>query len=169
MVKRRRRRGRGVRADGRSDRAEQFAMVKYEMIRREVFQSMSGAAKSALFEMWSRHWGGNNGDISLSYDEAASLFRISKSTAGRAFRELEERGFAYRTKPGQWYGRLAATWRLTMLPANNNPATNDYRRWQPGKSLAPDREGAGDWQADATESNSKNGTAAARKPTDGAA
>jgi hypothetical protein len=48
MKRRRNHSGRGVRPDGRSARAEQFAMVKFDMARRAVFRTMSGEALKVL-------------------------------------------------------------------------------------------------------------------------
>jgi DNA-binding transcriptional regulator YhcF (GntR family) len=47
-----------------------------------------------------RYNGGNNGDLSLSLDEAARLLGIGKATAARAFAELEAKGFIVMRRGG---------------------------------------------------------------------
>lgn len=143
-----RRRGRKARVDGRSEGAQRFAMVMFEMIKRPVFRTMSGYAKGILFEVWSRFDGKNNGTLSFSVREAKTLLGIGQGTAQRALDDLQVRGFMVRTSNGHWYGRKAATWRLTMITnQGGEPPNFDYRRWQPGGDLrppAPEPEGEAD-------------------------
>jgi len=49
-----------------------------------------------------RHYnGGNNGDLSLSLDEAAGLLHLGKATVARAFGELEAKGTIRMTARGR--------------------------------------------------------------------
>ena len=83
------RKGRGVNAKGRSKRGEQFVPVPYPMAHSAAWRSLSGPAVKVYVELRSRFNGGNNGELSLSLDEASRLLGISKSTAKRAFAELK--------------------------------------------------------------------------------
>jgi hypothetical protein len=122
-----------------------------------------------LLELWTRYNGSNNGDLSVSYMEAARLLAMSKTTAARAFREIEQRGFATRTSAGQWYGRKAATWRLTMLPCRDALASHDYRRWQPASPrVAASDAMAGSAAGIDAERKTDFGTDEAREAPDGA-
>ena len=103
----RRRRYRG----GRDKGEEQFFGLSYPMARSPAFRSLSGPALKVFIEVPTRSHGGNNGDLSLSMDEAAQLLGIGKATVQRAFTELEAKGFLMMTRKGQWVGRLATTWR----------------------------------------------------------
>ena len=85
--------GRGTNRKGRSRKGGQFVPIPHEMLRSDAWRSLSGAAAKVYVELRSRFNGGNNGDLSLSMDEAKRLLHIGKSTAARAFKELEEKGF----------------------------------------------------------------------------
>ena len=144
-------------------------MLKFEMARRAVFRTMSGEAVKVLIELWTRYNGSNNGDLSVSYMHAATLLAMSKTTAARAFRELEQRGFAIRTSPGHWYGRKAATWRLTMLHYRDALPSHEYRRWQAsGPPAGTGGAAVGSGDGTDAERKSDSGTDVERDPPDGA-
>lgn len=120
-----------VNATGRNEGDGQFVPVPYSTSRSAAFRSLSGQAVKVWVELRSRYNGYNNGQLSLSFQEAAELLQMSKSTVGRAFKELETKGFIKLRKPGQWYGRLAAEWIVTDQKFNGNLATRDWTKWQP--------------------------------------
>jgi hypothetical protein len=70
---------------------EQYLGIGDPMARSEVFRSLSGAALKVWIELRCRYDGKNNGRLSLSWDEAARLLGLSKSTVGRAFDELQRK------------------------------------------------------------------------------
>ena len=125
---------------GRSARGGQWIPLPYPLVRSLAWRSLSGAAVKVFLELRSRFNGGNNGDLSLSLGDAASLLGLSKTTAKRAFDELERKGFLVNTSPGSWYGRRAATWGVTTepmhLPRAELRARDDWKRWD-GERLAP--------------------------------
>ena len=121
---------RKVNATGRNE-TEQFVPIPYTMARHPAWRSLGGAAVKVWVELRSRFNGRNNGDLSLSLDEAARLLGIGKTTALRAFAELETKGFIKMTKRGQWYGRMATTWAVTDRPHQGNPPTCDWKNWRP--------------------------------------
>lgn len=79
--------------------------------------------------------GSNNGDISMSVREAVAEVRISKDTAGAAFKELQEKGFVRCNQPGSfnWKAGLASTWILTEERYRNDLATKEFLNWVPQK------------------------------------
>jgi hypothetical protein len=86
--------GRGRRYRTRRGKSEdQYFGLFYAMARSLAFRSLSGAALKVFLEVRTRFNGGNNGELSLSLDEAARLLGIGKGTAQRAFAELQEKGF----------------------------------------------------------------------------
>ena len=123
--------GRGIDQKGRSKRGGQFVPIPVDMARSAAWRSLTGTAVKVYIELRSRYNGGNNGDLSLSLDEAARLLGIGKATAQRAFAELEKKGFIKLTKRGRWYGRMASTYAATDRPHGTHPQTNDWRGWQP--------------------------------------
>jgi DNA-binding transcriptional MocR family regulator len=96
-----------------------------------AWRSLSGAAVKVYVELRRRYNGGNNGDLSLSLDEAARLLNIGKATVARALAELEAKGFIRMTARGRWYGRQATTYAVTDRPVGRNPPTNAWRAWRP--------------------------------------
>ena len=123
---------RGRRYRTRRGKAEdQYFGLSYAMARTPAFRSLSGPAVKVFLEIRTRFNGCNNGDLSLSLDEAARLLGIGKGSAQRAFAELEEKGFLRMIQRGQWYGRRATTWRTTDKGCRDEPPTNDWKRWQP--------------------------------------
>jgi hypothetical protein len=56
---------------------------------------------------------------------------MGKSTAARAYDELELKGFLVKIQAGHWYGRLATTWRVTDKGTYGEAPTYDWRRWRP--------------------------------------
>jgi hypothetical protein len=79
-----------------------------------------------------RYNGFNNGEIGLSIRGAARECRISKSTAGRALKELQEKGFLRLTTPASFSYKLrhAPEWAMTEYSAGSTPATKELARWQ---------------------------------------
>ena len=116
---------------GRGKGKEQYFGLSYAMAKSPAFRSLSGSALKVFIEVRTRFHGGNNGDLSLSMDEAARLLGIGKATAQRAFAELEAKGFLMMMRKGQWVGRLATTWRATDKGCKGELPTNDWKTWQP--------------------------------------
>ena len=92
--------------------------------------SVTGAALKVWVELRSRFSGRNNGRITLSWDEAARILHMGKTTIGRAFDELEEKGFIVMTKRGQWYGRMASEWAVTDRQLDGHLPTNAWKNWR---------------------------------------
>ena len=70
----------------------------------------------------------------IAIREAAADFRMSPTTAQKAFAALIERGFVRRTshKP-----RTRTRYAVTFIPVGMKPATNDWRGWRsPDTALA---------------------------------
>jgi DNA-binding transcriptional MocR family regulator len=127
----RKRNGRGADATGRSKRGGQFVPIPYDMAASIAWLSLSGAAIKVYVELRRRYNGGNNGDLSLSLDEAARLLHLGKATVARALAELEVKGFIRMTTRGRWYGRRATTYAVTDRPVGRYPPTNAWRAWRP--------------------------------------
>ncbi|MCH8930351.1 MAG: hypothetical protein IIA98_05475 [Proteobacteria bacterium] len=115
-----------VNATGRND-AEQYMGISYVMAHSPAFRSLSGAALKVWIELRSRYNGRNNGRLTLSWDEAAHLLHMGKSTIGRALEELKEKGFIVMPKPGHWYGRMATEWAVTDRPLDGHLATRAWK------------------------------------------
>ena len=126
--------GSKVNSKGRNEN-EQYVKLSYRMLRSDALRSLGGPAVKVFFELRTRYMGSNNGQLTLSLDEAARLLKIGKATVGRALSELEAKGFIVMTKRGQWYGRQATEYAVTDKPINGLPATNAWKHWRPEKQI----------------------------------
>jgi len=105
--------------------------MPYAMLSSPAWRSLSGPAVKVWLELRTRFHGGNNGHMALSYEEAATLLSLSKSTVKRALQELQDKGFVVMTRKGQWYGRLASEWAVTDKGVDGNAATRAWQNWRP--------------------------------------
>ena len=122
--------GRGVNRTGRSKHEGGFTRLPHFTAQSPAFRSLSGPAVKIWVELHARFRGHNNGRLSLSYQHAADLLGMSKSTVARAFRELISKGFIRLARPGHWYGRRAAEWTLTDQRFQDALPTNDWQNWR---------------------------------------
>ncbi len=129
------RKGKRPNATGRNETVQYFS-VSYAMAQSPAWRSLSGAALKVWVELRCRFNGRNNGQLSLSWDEAARLLGLGKGTVGRAFAELEAKGFIKMTKRGQWYGRRATTWAVTDKSYQGHLAAHAWKHWKsPAKKV----------------------------------
>ncbi|WP_169543381.1 helix-turn-helix domain-containing protein [Sneathiella aquimaris] len=120
-----------VNAKGRNANP-QFIPVPYSMAQSEAFRSLKPVSVKVWLELRSRFNGFNNGEVHLSYRQAAKCLGVGRSSVQTAFYELEERGFIELMKIGHMMGRKATLWRITDQGCNGKQATNDWRNWKPG-------------------------------------
>lgn len=105
---------------------------------------MSPTAKAVLLDVWERHNGRNNGEISYSVREAEAI-GVSRSAAARAFNELLQRGFLKvgRNSSFTLKTKEARTWELTAEPTGQEAgvkASRDYMTWSPqNQNTVPER------------------------------
>lgn len=129
---------------GRTDAQGKNKYDPFVMIRRDIydsaaFKSLSPVAVRILLEIRRRYYGLNNGEISLSCREAATVCHVSTATASRALKTLRERGFIKPTTQGVFTLRLATTWTMTwerLKESSPTPIlpTNEWRQWQGTKT-----------------------------------
>ena len=85
--------------------------------------------------------GSNNGRLPYSVREAATELQIGKSTAARALRHLEERGFIVAITRGGFNCKIrhSTEWRLTEFPCDvtRELATKDFARWGKNQNTVP--------------------------------
>jgi hypothetical protein len=97
-----------------------------------AWKTLPSDGKALLIDVWKRHNGSNNGEISYSVREAEEI-GISRSAAARMFKELVERGFlaVARNSAFNLKTREARRWRLAAEPCHGVTATRDFMRWRP--------------------------------------
>ena len=123
-----------INSKGRND-SEQYVKLSYRMLRSDAWRSLGGPATRVYFELRTRYMGSNNGQLTLSLDEAKRLLKIGKTTVGRALSELEAKGFIVMTKRGLWHGRQATEYAVTDKPVKGLTATNAWKHWRPEKQI----------------------------------
>ena len=133
MPKKRNPKGRSVNNKGRNKHDPQFLALPYTMLQSAAWRALSGPSVKVFLEIRTGYHGHNNGELSLSYQRAADLLGVSKSTVKRAFDELTEKGFIRLARQGQWYGRLAAEYITTDKSYKGDLPTNDWKNWRPPK------------------------------------
>ena len=124
--------GGGVNPKGRNRARGRFVYLSFAMVTSPAWRGVSHAAKAYFVELKSRYNGSNNGRLRVSCEEAARLLGMSKTTAARAQRELIAAGFLELIRPGGFYQRIAAEYRVTdeawtSDDGTRNAATNDWR------------------------------------------
>ena len=82
----------------------------------------------------------NNGRIILSVRQAAENLKVSKTSASKAFTELQTHGFAEVVIVGSFDSRKdgrATEWRLTEHPCDvsGELPTKRFMSWAPGKNF----------------------------------
>lgn len=135
-------RNKKLNAFGRASHKKHIQLYAW-MMDSPAWRSLSLGARSLLLEVWYRHNGQNNGQISMSVREAARLLNCGRNTPMKLFDELQEKGFLEATKRGSFDWKVArdhptnkgraTTWRLTMERCNGDPATKEFMRWRPEK------------------------------------
>ena len=123
-------RGFGINQKGRST-GERFIKLPHWMLKSEAWLYLGLTARCLLIEIWQRHNGQNNGEISYSVREAAKALRISKDTAMKYFRELEEKGFIEARQKGSFNQKIAMAteWELTMERYRDRPPSKPFMSW----------------------------------------
>lgn len=123
------------------DRLPQFTPLLHRTLDSPAWLALSPYAK-ALYPALKRRTGAHgakNGRASMSVREAAEYLGCNKNTAGKAFADLQAKGFAIPRTIGTLgtAGMGNATeWRLPELgtPENLTP-TREFEEWQPGHDL----------------------------------
>jgi len=136
-MSRRRRLGRRVNKTGRSVGVDRFLSLPHYLLKSEAWKSI-GPVPRALFIEVAQRWNGfNNGRIGLGVREAGEALHVKHTTAGAAFKVLQDRGFLVLTKDSGFdQKRLAREWRVTAFPvgdsrAPSSPPSKEFLRWRP--------------------------------------
>lgn len=118
-----------------SGNAARYVAIYYWMMRTQAWRSLDTVARCAYVELKARYGGpgSNNGRIPFSVREMAKALRVSKPTALRALRRLQEHGFIVETKRGAFSlkRRHATEWRLTEhgCDVTGALATKEFVHW----------------------------------------
>ncbi len=121
---------------GRSKGDPKHTRLYEYMLASEAWRSLSTVERALYLEIKRRYNSKNNGFLAMSAREAGELLLIGKSTAARALRLLEERGFISCARRGGFNCKVshASLWRLTeaKCDATGELPTKEFMRWRPG-------------------------------------
>jgi hypothetical protein len=111
---------------------DRFVRLPHYLLKSAAWRTMPPSAKALLLEVWLRHNGVNNGEISFACSEAPKLLGFSPATAKRMFDILIDRGFLIVVRDACFdvKNKKARTWRITAEPCGGTPATKDFMRWR---------------------------------------
>ncbi|MDE2256874.1 MAG: helix-turn-helix domain-containing protein [Xanthomonadaceae bacterium] len=123
-----------ARATGRaSGDTGRHVRLYYWLMGTAAWRDLDTVARAAYVELAERYNGSNNGRVGLSVRTLAEALHVSRATAGRALRSLEEHGFIVTTQRGafSYKTRHASEYRLTEFADESGAlATKDFVRWQ---------------------------------------
>src|SRR5262245_34621990 len=115
-------------------RTKPFVMHPLEMLESMAWRSLTPAARLVLDRLeieHMRHHGKRNGNLIVTYDEFLEYMgRKRRHSVAAAIEQLERLGFLEVVERGKWNDgkdRRASRYRLTYLPANNKPPTDEWR------------------------------------------
>jgi hypothetical protein len=126
---------------GRSVKVERHVRLYHWMINTPAWLSLDCVARALYIEVAARYagTGSNNGRIGFSVRDAATRLRIGKSSAQRAFAQLQHRGFLVAGQRGSFGFKIrhSTTWRLTEHPSDVDGgwATKEFARWDPQNAV----------------------------------
>ncbi len=110
---------------------EPFVKLTSNLLDSTAWIEASVEARCIYIAIRQRYNGSNNGEISFSCREAASVIHGSKNTASHKLKELVEHGLIKQAIKGQFRNRWASTWILTNEVLDNQPATHEWKHWKP--------------------------------------
>src|SRR5262249_51351338 len=110
---------------------EQFIMRPRSMLESKTYRSLSLSARRFIERIeleQLRHGGKDNGKLPVTYQDF-SEYGLRRSSVIRARNEAIRKGFVRITRKGRsGKNGIATEFRLTFLPADNRPPTNDWKR-----------------------------------------
>jgi hypothetical protein len=137
--------GRRIDKTGRTPKGPKFALINHATMDSPAWKSLGVVERATVLMIYHRHDGSNNGLIPLSVREVANELNIGKSTAAKAFDELQRCGFVrasikssfdWKVESGEFEGR-STRWRLTEEPTGPKEkrisATRDFASWRSSK------------------------------------
>lgn len=112
-----------------------FVALERYLLKSPAWQSLDAVARAAYIEIASAYNGSNNGRIVMSARMLADGLNVSKDTAAKKLRLLQDRGFVHLVKGAAFSMKVrhAAEYRLAAFRCDVSGAlpSKDFMRWQP--------------------------------------
>lgn len=122
-------------AKGRSKNpGGKYAPTHAWLAKMPAYRLLSSNARSLLLELKLLYNGSNNGDIFVSWRDAAKAIGVaSPKTAAKALHELIDKGFIKTRKLGSFGNKvgMASCYILTEYAYRNQPPSKDFARYKP--------------------------------------
>jgi hypothetical protein len=142
-------------AEKADSRGGGFFLLPQCLLNSEALRTASPRAIKVLLALCAKHNGFNNGAIGLGFRELAEWLNSQNHAAtSRALCQLIERGLVTLERDYPRGQRLAREYRLTFVPAGDDPATNDYLNWKPGDAGTCRKRPRGNFRVEATATRS---------------
>ncbi|MDR3126062.1 MAG: hypothetical protein LBT92_00325 [Rickettsiales bacterium] len=116
--------------------SEHFIKLPYNIAESPAYRTLSPSARSIMTAIQYRYNGYNNGQIGFACS-SGEKWGICPNTTQKALTELYEHGFIIPFKKGMRLGRKASEWALTFERLNNQPPTNDWKRFDEKQKIIP--------------------------------
>ena len=114
----------------------QFVCLPFNFLDSLAYKYLSNAAVCAFIQIKRRFNGANNGDITVSCRQIASVCQMSRNTASRALAELQAKGIIKKTHQGIFGMRIASKWKLnTDKNVGENRPSDEWKAWRPGQDF----------------------------------
>ena len=109
-----------------------FARIPFAIMDSDAFRALKPASALVYLRLFRRFFGNNNGHLVFGCRDAANECNISKMTAQRAFKQLEEVGLIECIVPSSFNSRkkLAREWAFTHLGIGDQPASRKWRNYK---------------------------------------
>lgn len=111
------------------DREGGTVVIQRRLLSSDAYLGLSAQAK-VLIHLLHSHWRPDRA-IGFGLREAGEKIPCSRKTAIRVFKELQEAGFIVMEDESLFCSRAQSktrTWRLTWLPWNSQPPTNQWEK-----------------------------------------
>ena len=125
----------GTKRWGRESKRDRFCALSFQLIDSEAFKHLSTSALCVLVLLKRCFNGNNNGEIHLSCREVAKKAKISRNTATKAFKELQQKGFITKVQQGYFASGcpVATIWELnTDKNSGECRPSNEWKLWHVG-------------------------------------
>lgn len=116
-------------------RKGRFAQIYHEVFESPAYRDCRPLARALLVELLLIFTPQRNGRLQLAAARAADLLNVDKKTVIPAFHELAEHGLIAATRGDAWQDGQARQWRLTFEQCDGREPTDEWRQWEPGKSV----------------------------------
>ena len=109
-----------------------FAKIPFAIMDSDAFRALKPASALVYLRLFRRFFGKNNGYLAFGCRDAANECNISKMTAQRAFKQLEEVGLIECIVPSSFNSRkkLAREWGFTHLGIGDQPASGKWKNFK---------------------------------------